>query len=71
MFDEEGALDRLEDFASLNGARFYGLPVNEESVTLMRGECTVPEDIPLDGGDRVRPFMAGRTLPWRLKPEED
>ena len=71
VFDEEGALDRLEDFASVNGARFYGLPVNEDTVTLISGDHVVPEDIPLDGGEKARPFMAGRTLPWRIKPEED
>ncbi len=71
VFDEEGALDRLEDFASINGARFYGLPVNEDTVTLVRDGGAVPEQVPLDGGERVRPFMAGRTLPWRIKPGDD
>ena len=71
VFDEEGALDRLEDFASLNGARFYGLPVNEDTVTLFREDSAVPESIPAGGGDRIRPFMAGRTLPWRLGPGDD
>ena len=71
VFDEEGALDRLEDFASVNGARFYGLPVNEGTVTLLRDGAAVPELVSLDGGERVRPFMAGRTLPWRLGPGDD
>ena len=71
VFDEEGALDRLEDFASINGARFYGLPVNEDTVTLVRDGAAVPEEVPIDGGERVRPFMAGRTLPWRLGPGDD
>jgi len=61
VFEEEGALDRLEAFASLNGARFYDLPVNEETVTLERAEVTVPDAI---GG--IVPFHAGETLGWRV-----
>src|SRR5690349_7648782 len=45
VFEEEGALDKLEAFASVNGPRFYGLPVNEGTVTLERTEATVPERI--------------------------
>jgi len=62
VFDEEGALDRLEAFASENGARFYGLPLNDDSVTLERVEVTVPDRL---GGDIV-PFLAGQTIGWRL-----
>jgi dihydroorotase len=61
VFDEEGALDRLEAFASLRGPAFYGLPVNEGSVTLERGDCAVPKQI----GDLV-PFGAGGSFGWRL-----
>ena len=61
VFDEEGALDRFEAFASLSGPAFYGLPVNEGSVTLERGECAVPEQI----GELV-PFGAGGSFGWRL-----
>ena len=61
MFEEEGALDKLEAFASLNGARFYDLPVNEETVTLERGEVTVPDTI-----EDIVPFHAGETLGWRM-----
>lgn len=65
VFEEEGALDRFEDFASEHGARFYGLPLNQGTVTLERGEVTVPEE--LDGGDApVVPFHAGETLKWRF-----
>jgi len=62
VFDEDGALDRLEAFASENGARFYGLPLNEDSVTLERVEVTVPDQL---GGDIV-PFLAGQTIGWRF-----
>jgi dihydroorotase len=65
VFDAEGALDKLEAFASENGPRFYGLPLNEGTVTLERGEVKVPECIEADGAELV-PFHAGETLGWRL-----
>jgi dihydroorotase len=61
VFDEEGALGRFEAFASLNGPRFYGLPANEDTVTLERADLQVPEQI-----DGVVPFHAGETLCWKL-----
>jgi dihydroorotase len=61
VFEEEGALDRFEAFASLNGPRFYNLPANGEKVTLERAETQVPELI-----DGIVPFHAGETLRWRL-----
>ena len=60
MFEEEDALDKLEAFASINGARFYDLPVNEETVTLERFYVEVPQE--MDGG--LVPFRAGETLRW-------
>ena len=63
-FEEEGALDRLEGFASLYGARFYGLPVNTTKVRLGRDPLAVPERYTFDAGEVV-PFHAGRTLAWR------
>ena len=64
-FDQEGALDKFEAFASENGPRFYGLPLNEGTVTLERGEVTVPDVIDANGTPIV-PFHAGETLGWRL-----
>jgi dihydroorotase len=64
VFDAEGALDRLEAFASENGPRFYGLPLNETRVTLERSPVEVPETLPA-AGTRIVPFHAGETLPWR------
>ena len=62
-FDEENALDRLEGFASEFGPRFYGLPLNEGSITLRREALTVPETV--TGNDlSVVPFHAGETLAW-------
>ena len=65
VFDEENALDRLEAFASLNGARFYGLKPNEERITLQRRPWTVPIEVATAAGP-VRPFRAGETLLWQL-----
>jgi dihydroorotase len=61
VFEEEGALDKLEAFASINGARFYDLPVNEETVTLERADVAVPEEI-----DGIVPFHAGEVLGWKF-----
>jgi dihydroorotase len=63
VFDEEGALDRLEAFASENGPRFYGLPLNEGRLGLERRETRVPERMALDVAELV-PFQAGETLGW-------
>jgi dihydroorotase len=60
-FDEDGALDKFEAFASENGPRFYGLPLNKGTITLERAPITVPDKI----GDVV-PFHAGETLGWKL-----
>jgi dihydroorotase len=65
VFEEEGALDRLEAFASENGPAFYGLPLNEERVVLERKAQTVPERIDAADG-AVVPWMAGETLGWRF-----
>ena len=65
VFEEEGALDRFEAFASLNGPRFYGLPVNEGTVTLERVDHPVPDTIPAAGSTLI-PFHAGEMLRWRL-----
>ncbi|MBA4751159.1 MAG: dihydroorotase [Sphingopyxis sp.] len=61
VFDEEGALDRFEGFASEHGPNFYGLPLNTGTVTLERGETVVPDRI-----GEVVPFHAGETLGWKL-----
>jgi dihydroorotase len=61
VFDEEGALDKLEAFASEHGPRFYGLPLNEGTVTLERTPQLVPDMV-----EGLVPFHAGETLGWRL-----
>ena len=63
VFEEEGALDKLEAFASEHGARFYGLPLNEGKVTLERAKNEVPDRMGVGDIDLV-PFHAGQTLGW-------
>ena len=65
IFEELGILDKLEAFASFNGADFYGLPRNTDTVTLIREPWTMPENLPLAGGGIV-PLKAGETVNWRL-----
>ena len=61
VFEEEEALDRFEAFASEHGASFYGLPLNQGTVTLERVEHIVPDEIA-----GLVPFHSGETLRWRL-----
>jgi dihydroorotase len=61
VFEEEEALDRFEAFASEHGASFYGLPLNQGTVTLERVEQIVPDEIA-----GLVPFHSGETLRWRL-----
>jgi len=65
VFEEEGALERLETFASENGPNFYGLPLNEGKITLEKRPVEVPATLPAAGSALI-PFMAGETLPWRF-----
>jgi len=59
VFDEDGALEHFEAFASENGARFYDLPLNGGSITLEHADTQVPESL-----NGVVPFHAGETLRW-------
>jgi dihydroorotase len=64
-FEQAGALDRLEAFASRHGADFYGLSRNSGSITLLRETWRPPATDPL--GDReIVPFRAGDPVSWRL-----
>ncbi len=65
-FEDAGALDKLEAFASFHGPDFYRLPRNSGTVTLVREEWEVPKDYPVDG-DTVVPLRAGGKLRWRLR----
>ena len=63
VFEAEDALDRFEGFASEHGPRFYGLPLNEGTITLERAPAKVPPEIA-----GVVPFHADETLGWRFAP---
>ena len=65
-FEAAGALGKLEGFASLHGPAFYGLPVNEGSVTLRREPWVLPETLPF-GDALIKPLRAGETLNWKLQ----
>ena len=64
-FEEAGALDKLEGFASVHGPQFYGLPANEGTITLVREGWDVPKRLAYGDGKLV-PLRAGERLPWRL-----
>jgi dihydroorotase len=64
-FEEAGALEKLESFASRFGPQFYRLPVNTGRIALERGEWTVPASLPFAVGELV-PLRAGETIPWKL-----
>lgn len=66
VFEEEGALDRLEGFASLNGPHFYQLPVNTDTITLRRIPNAVPQTL-VHGELSVVPFHSGETLGWSVQ----
>ncbi|WP_313487009.1 dihydroorotase [Pseudescherichia sp.] len=66
VFEEMNALAHFEAFCSLNGPRFYGLPVNEGYVELVRDEEQVPESIALSD-DTLIPFLAGEQVNWRIR----
>lgn len=63
VFDDVGALDKLEAFASFYGPDFYGLPRNTDTIILRRESWTVPDELPM-GGTSVVPLDAGTSLRW-------
>lgn len=65
-FEAAGHLDRLENFASRFGAAFYGLPVNEESITLVREPWNAPVSYDV-GEDDLVPFRSGQSIQWKIK----
>ncbi len=67
VFEELGALDKLEGFASHYGADFYRLPRNEGTITLTRDTWQIPDEITLPDGSPIVPFFAGQQVNWKLK----
>jgi len=66
VFEELNALQHFEAFCSENGPNFYGLPLNEGTLTLVREPWQVAESVTA-GDDTLVPFLAGETLNWRIK----
>ena len=66
-FDSVGKIDKLEGFASRFGAQFYGLPVNDSTITLVNSPMQVPSSFDYFDEHSLTPLMAGQTLPWSIK----
>jgi len=66
IFEDLGALDQLEGFASFHGPDFYGLPRNSDEITLVKQPWQVPAEMPF-GQDVIVPLRAGETLRWKLE----
>jgi dihydroorotase len=67
VFEEEGALDKLEAFASLNGPKHYRLPPNEDTITLEKSAWTAPAEIAVGGADeRALVYRGGETIEWKV-----
>lgn len=69
-FDQAGALDRLEAFASLNGPAFYRLKPNAGTITLRRESWEVPRGYPYLDGDQLVPLRAGESVGWCVADRE-
>ena len=66
-FEQIGSLDKLEAFASKNGARFYGLPENTDTITLVKQAQTVPNSFPIGNGGNLVPMRAGGSVAWTMQ----
>ena len=66
-FEQIGALGKLEAFASKNGARFYGLPENTDTITLVKQAQTVPNSFPIGSGGNLVPMRAGGSVAWTMQ----
>jgi len=66
VFEKHQALDKLEGFASRFGAEFYKLPINTETITLIKKPWQVPKSLAY-GNETLIPLMAGQTLNWQIK----
>ena len=65
-FEQAGALDKLEGFASLHGPKFYNLPVNSDKITLVKEAWNVPAVMAF-GLEKVVPIRADETIAWQVK----
>lgn len=66
IFEQANSLDKLENFASVFGAEFYGLPKNQKTITLEKQDWQIPESLPYMDTEII-PFRAGETCAWKLR----
>ena len=66
-FDEAGALHNFENFCSKNGADFYGLSYNKETITLVRENRTVPDEFFVNPQISIVPIRAGKKIKWKIQ----
>lgn len=66
IFAEQGALNQLEKFASINGPHFYGLPINTKKMTLVQKSWQIPSQLTF-GNTEVTPMCAGESLKWQIE----
>ena len=66
IFDRDDQLEKLEPFLSERGARWHNMPLNEETITLVRDPWVVPNVIDLGDGNEIVPYKHGQTLNWKL-----
>jgi dihydroorotase len=67
VFEEEGALDKFEAFASINGANHYKLPVNTGTITLEKSSWVAPQEVKVDGPDeRAIVYRGGEAIEWKV-----
>ena len=69
IFDSMNSMDTLERFASRNGARFYGLPLNTQTITMRRESWRIPDAISY-ADNMLVPFRAGEYCQWKLLREQ-
>lgn len=65
IFEQAQAIDRLENFASRFGAEFYGLPLNQQTITLVKQNWQMPNKLSF-GSDEITPMLAGQTISWQI-----
>ena len=66
IFEQAGALDKLEAFTSKNGAKFYGLPENTRTITLIKQPQRIPASVTF-GDSEVVPMCAGEEIAWSIQ----
>ena len=66
IFDEEDALENLEDFCSINGPKFYDYPINNNTIELIKEEWIVPE-FTIYKDVKIKNFFGGKKLNWKVK----